>query len=195
MTKKLVAYFSVGGVTKNVAEQVAKQVEGNLYEIRPMNPYSKRDLDYLDPMSRSTMEAANPKARPALADRDARVEDYDVVYVGFPIWWGLAPKLINSFLEAYDFRGKTVVPFATSSGSGIGDVSKYIAPSAPGATVTEGQLRNLPLLTKISVDPMLDDRDTKHLRGRSTVDVLSSSEGVQPPLFTGNDCQHSGFNG
>ena len=107
-----------------------------------MNPYSKRDLDYLDPMSRSTMEAANPNSRPALADRDARVEDYDVVYVGFPIWWGLAPKLINSFLEAYDFRGKTVVPFATSSGSGIGDVSKYIAPSAPGATVTEGQLLN-----------------------------------------------------
>ena len=142
MTKKLVAYFSVGGVTKNVAEQVAKQVGANLYEIRPMNPYSKRDLDYLDPMSRSTMEAAKPKARPALADRDARVEDYDVVYVGFPIWWGLAPKLINRFLEAYDFRGKTVVPFATSSGSGIGDVSKYIAPSAPGATVTEGQLLN-----------------------------------------------------
>ena len=122
------------------------------------------------------MEAANPNSRPALADRDARVEDYDVVYVGFPIWWGLAPKLINSFLEAYDFRGKTVVPFATSSGSGIGDVSKYIAPSAPG---TDAEIHEFCVLNYKTEFPQMKKSDVNGENELPLYTFLKSKKGFE----------------
>ena len=142
MSKKLVAYFSASGVTADVARTLAECAGAELYEIRPEVPYSRADLDYMDRNSRSTKEMQDPASRPALADREAHVAECDVIFVGFPIWWYTAPAIIRTFLEAYDFSGKTIVPFATSGGSGISGAEQMIQEFAPGATVKQGKLLN-----------------------------------------------------
>jgi len=118
--KSLVAYFSCSGVTKKTAELLSDVAGADLFEIRPEVPYTKADLDWMDKKSRSTVEMNDPSYRPAIADKVEHMEQYDTVYVGFPIWWYVAPTIINTFLESYDFSGKTVIPFATSGGSGMG---------------------------------------------------------------------------
>ncbi|MBP0954070.1 MAG: NAD(P)H-dependent oxidoreductase [Oscillospiraceae bacterium] len=140
MSKKLVAYFSASGVTAKLAKKLAEAAQADIYEIRPEKPYTRADLNWQDPNSRSSVEMKNKSMRPALADKDAKAEDYDVIFVGFPIWWYVAPTIINTFLESYDLSGKTVVPFATSGGSGMGDTVKELRPSVSDSTViTEGK--------------------------------------------------------
>jgi len=129
--KKLVAYFSASGVTKNVAEALAGVAQADLFEIKPETPYTKADLNWNDRQSRSSVEMQNPSSRPAIADKVVNMEEYDTIFIGFPIWWYVAPTIINTFLESYDFSGKTIVPFCTSGGSGLGkteDVLKAICP-------------------------------------------------------------------
>ena len=142
MSKKLVAYFSASGVTGNVAKTLAEAVGADLYEIKPAVPYTAADLNWMDKNARSTVEMNDPSSRPAVANADANVQDYDVVFVGFPIWWYVAPTIINTFLEQYDFTGKTIVPFATSGSSGMGKTNEKLAPSCPGARLLPGKLLN-----------------------------------------------------
>ena len=120
MKKALVAYFSASGVTAKAAKALAQAAGADLYEIKPAIPYTKADLNWTDKTSRSSVEMQDPSSRPALADQTAQIANYDVVFLGFPIWWYVAPTIINSFLESYDFAGKTIVLFATSGGSGFG---------------------------------------------------------------------------
>jgi flavodoxin len=143
MSKKLVAYFSAGGVTSELAKALAEAANAGLYEIKPEAPYTKADLDWGDSQSRSSIEMKDPSSRPALADKEANIASYDVVFVGFPIWWYVAPKIINTFLESYDFSGKTIVPFATSGGSGLGKTKEKLLGSVSGTAVwKEGKLLN-----------------------------------------------------
>ena len=123
MGKKLVAYFSTGGITKVIAERLAEAVRAEVYEIRPQTPYTHNDLNWLDRTSRSSVEMADKSCRPPLADSSADVAGADVVYVGFPVWWYREPSIVDTFLEAYDFSGKTIVPFCTSGSSDIGDTA------------------------------------------------------------------------
>lgn len=140
--KTLVAFFSASGVTRRAAEKLAAAVGGDLYEIRPAVPYTRADLNWQDKRSRSSMEMNDPASRPELADTDAPVAGYDRIFLGFPIWWYTAPTIIHSFLESYDFSGKTIILFATSGGSGLGKTAKELASSCPGAKVVEGKLLN-----------------------------------------------------
>ena len=143
MSKKLVAYFSASGVTANVAKELAKAADADLYEIKPEVPYTKADLDWQDASSRSSVEMRDKSSRPALADGDANIANYDVVFVGFPIWWYVAPTIINTFLEKYDFSGKTIILFATSGGSGFGNTVKELKGSvSETAVIKEGKLLN-----------------------------------------------------
>lgn len=142
MSKKLVAYFSAEGTTKKVAVQVAEAAGADLYEIKPEVAYTKADLNWMNKNARSTVEMNDKAFRPALADKDAHVENYDEIFIGFPIWWYVAPTIINTFLESYDFSGKKVILFATSGGSGFGNTVKELKPSAPGAEIIEGKLLN-----------------------------------------------------
>lgn len=143
MSKRiLVAYFSASGTTAQTAKNLAEAVGADLYEIRPAVPYSRGDLDWTDKNSRSSVEMNNRSGRPALADTDANVAAYDVVFVGFPIWWYVAPTIVNTFLESYDFSGKTVIPFATSGGSGMGKSGEGLEKSCPGAKLMAGKLLN-----------------------------------------------------
>ncbi len=139
MSKKLVAYFSAGGSTARLAETLAGVTEAALYEIRPAVPYKAGDLDWMDQKARSTVEMQDPDCRPAMADADAPVAEADVIFLGFPIWWYREPSIIDSFLDAYDFSGKTIVPFFTSGGSGLGEGQQRIQQLAPGAAVLEGK--------------------------------------------------------
>lgn len=139
MSKALVAYFSASGVTAKAARELAEEIGAELHEIRPAVPYSQADLDWRDRQSRSTLEMTDPASRPELAKSDLDVAPYSHIYVGFPIWWGVAPHAVNAFLEQYDLTGKTVIPFATSGGSGMGKTAEVLAASAPGATVLEGK--------------------------------------------------------
>lgn len=129
MPKTLVTYFSASGVTKKKAEKIAKNLCADLFEIKPKVAYTKADLNWMDKKSRSSIEMADKSSRPEIADDDAHIENYDVVYVGFPIWWYIAPTIINTFLEKYDFSGKKIVLFATSGGSGWGKTIDNIKPS------------------------------------------------------------------
>ena len=140
MNKALVAYFSASGVTAEVAKKLANAVEADIYEIQPEVPYVPADLNWMDKQARSTIEMHNKSIRPAIADRDAKIEEYDVIYLGFPIWWYVAPTIINTFLEAYDFSGKTIVLFATSGGSGFGNTVQELEGSCPGARIIEGSI-------------------------------------------------------
>lgn len=142
MSKKLVAYFSASGTTAAVARTLAEAADAGLYEIRPQTPYTSADLDWMNKKSRSSAEMNDKSFRPPLADRDAHVEDYDTVFLGFPIWWYTAPTIVNTFLESYDFTGKTIVLFATSGGSGLGRTAADLKPSAPGAVIREGKMLN-----------------------------------------------------
>ena len=142
MGKTLVAYFSASGVTAKVAEKVAKAAEADLFEIRPEVPYTKADLNWMDKKSRSSVEMTDKKIRPEITDTDAKISEYDEIFLGFPIWWYVAPTIINTFLEKYDFTGKKIVLFATSGGSGFGNTVKELQPSAPGAQFVEGRLLN-----------------------------------------------------
>ena len=142
MSKVLVAYFSASGVTAKAAKVLASALDADLYEIRPETPYTKADLNWTDKASRSSVEMKDPASRPAIARYDAKIQDYDTVFVGFPIWWYVAPTIINTFLESYDFSGKAVVPFATSGGSGMGQTNEKLQPSCPGARLLPGKLLN-----------------------------------------------------
>ena len=138
----LVAYFSATGTTAKAAKTLAKAVDGELYEIKPAVAYTSADLNWKDQNSRSSVEMKNPSSRPALADTDAPVAGYDVIFLGFPVWWYVAPTILNTFLEAYDFTGKTIVLFATSGSSGLGQSAAGLQPSAPGAKIVDGRMLN-----------------------------------------------------
>ncbi len=142
MSKRLVAYFSASGVTGKVAKMVAEAAGADLYEIRPKQLYTKADLNWMDQNARSTIEMKDKKIRPEIVDTDAKIAEYDEIMIGFPIWWYVAPTIIHTFLEKYDFTGKKIVLFATSGGSGFGNTVKELEPSAPGATIVEGKLLN-----------------------------------------------------
>ena len=142
MSKILVAYFSASGTTAAVAKTLAEAADAGLYEIKPQVPYTRIDLDWMDKQSRSSVEMNDKSFRPPLADRDAHVEDYDMVFLGFPIWWYTAPTIVNTFLESYDFSGKTIILFATSGGSGLGRSAADLRASAPGAVIRDGKLLN-----------------------------------------------------
>jgi Predicted transcriptional regulators len=139
--KILVAYFSASGVTAKAAKLLAEAADADLFEIRPAQPYTGADLNWSDPNSRSSVEMGNPASRPAVENRVDGMDRYEAVFVGFPIWWGVAPTIINTFLESYDFTGKTVVPFATSGGSGMGSTAKRLRGSvSAGTKLEEGKL-------------------------------------------------------
>lgn len=142
MNKKLVAYFSASGVTANTAKALAAAAEADLYEIKPKTPYTKADLNWLNPLARSSKEMRNKSSRPELADTNANISDYDTIFVGFPIWWYVAPTIINTFLESYDFSGKKIVLFATSGGSGFGKTAAGLKDSAKNAEIIEGAVLN-----------------------------------------------------
>ena len=138
----LVAYFSATGTTAGAAKTLAKAAGADLYEIRPAVPYTKADLNWMDKGSRSSLEMKDKNSRPALADTAAPVAGHDVIFLGFPIWWYVAPTIINTFLEAYDFTGKTIVLFATSGSSGLGQSAAGLKGSAPGARILDGRMLN-----------------------------------------------------
>ena len=138
MSKKIVAYFSASGTTAAVAKTLAEVAGADLYEIKPQTHYTRTDLNWQDKKSRSSVEMNDKSFRPALADRDAHVEKYDTVFLGFPIWWYTAPTIINTFLESYDFTGKTIILFATSGGSGFGKTAADLKNSAKGAVIRNG---------------------------------------------------------
>ena len=142
MSRKLVAYFSASGVTAKVAETLSEAIGADLYEIEPAVPYTKKDLNWMDQKSRSTVEMSDPDSRPAIAGMRDDMEDYDTVFVGFPIWWYIAPHIINTFLESYNLTGKTIVPFATSGGSDMGKTNERLAESCKGAKLIEGKVFN-----------------------------------------------------
>ena len=137
--KALVAYFSASGVTAKLAKTLAAAADAALYEIKPETPYTAADLNWNNSRSRSTIEMKDENARPAIAAPAADVAAYDTVFVGFPIWWYEAPRIIETFLESYDLAGKTVVPFATSGGSGMGKTAEILKKSCPGAKVLSGK--------------------------------------------------------
>lgn len=142
MSKKLIAYFSASGVTADVAARLAKVAGADLFAIKPEVPYTAADLDWTNKKSRSTIEMNDPASRPAIKEKLANMTDYDVIFVGFPIWWYVAPTIINTFLESYDFAGKTIVPFATSGGSGMGKTVAVLEKVAPKANFKPGKLLN-----------------------------------------------------
>ena len=135
--KKLVAYFSATGTTMEAATRLARIAGADLHEIVPETLYTPADLNWRDKSSRSSVEMADKSSRPAIASRVENIEQYDTVFVGYPIWWYIAPTIINTFLEQYDMTGKTIVPFFTSGGSGAGETLRYLKPSAPGANWVE----------------------------------------------------------
>lgn len=142
MTKTLVAYFSASGTTMDVANHLARVTDSDLFAIVPANPYTSADLNWRDKQSRSTREAADPSCRPAITSRVEHIEDYDTIFLGFPIWWYVAPAIINTFLESYDLTGKTIVLFATSGGSGMGKTASVLRASAPDAKIVDGGILN-----------------------------------------------------
>ena len=139
MSKRIVAFFSASGSTARLANTLAVAANAALYEIKPAVPYERRDLNWMDKKSRSTVEMQDPNCRPALADTAAPVAEADVVFLGFPIWWYREPSIIDSFLDAYDFSGKAIVPFFTSGGSQLGDGQGRIETLANGAKVLKGR--------------------------------------------------------
>ena len=140
MGKKLVAYFSASGTTRKIAEMIAEATAADLYEIVPKQPYTKDDLNWMDKKSRTSVEMSDKKFRPEIFNTDVQAEKYDEIILGFPIWWYVAPTIINTFLEKYDFSGKKIVLFATSGGSGFGNTVSELKPSAPDAEIVEGKV-------------------------------------------------------
>lgn len=140
--KSLVAYFSASGVTAKAAEKIAAAAGADLYEIQPEEPYTPADLNWMDKKSRSTVEMDDPKCRPAIAEAVEDMEQYDTVWVGFPVWWYVEPRIVDTFLESYDFAGKKMIPFATSGGSGIQKAEKSLREHCPAADWKPGKLLN-----------------------------------------------------
>ncbi len=134
MEKALVAYFSASGTTARLAKTISEAAGADLFEIVPAKPYTAADLNWHDSKSRSSVEMNNPDSRPAIASQVGNMGDYDTVFIGFPIWWYVAPTVVNTFLESYDFSGKTVIPFATSGGSGMGKTEEVLAKCCSGST-------------------------------------------------------------
>ena len=139
MSKKLVAYFSASGVTAKLAKRLANAVDADIFEIKPEKPYTTADLDWTNKRSRSSVEMSDKSFRPAVAEKLDNIADCDTIYVGFPIWWYVAPTIINTFLEQYDLTGKTIIPFATSGSSRMGKTNSELAPSCKGAILKEGK--------------------------------------------------------
>ncbi len=139
MSKVLVSYFSASGVTAKLAERLAKAIGADLHEIQPEVPYTDADLDWRDPMSRSSVEMKDKSFRPVVANKVENMEQYQVIFTAFPIWWYVAPTIINSFLEQYDLTGKMVIPLATSGSSGMGNTNEELEGSCPGADLKEGK--------------------------------------------------------
>lgn len=142
MTKTLVAYFSASGTTAHAAKEIAEAVEADLYEICPIRPYTATDLDWNDKQSRSTAEMNDPTCRPDIAGAVKDMEQYDTIFIGFPIWWYVEPRIVDTFLESYDLAGKTMIPFATSGGSGIGRAEKSLREHCAKANWKQGKLVN-----------------------------------------------------
>lgn len=143
MSKKLVAYFSASGKTAKVADMLADAVGADIYEIRPEVPYTKADLNWMNKKSRSSVEMNDKAFRPAIADKNAKIDQYDTIFLGFPIWWYVAPTIINTFLESYDFSGKKIILFATSGSSGFGKTVEELKVSVPASCeIIEGKLLN-----------------------------------------------------
>ena len=140
--KVLVAYFSATGVTARAAQKVAEATGGEVYAITPAKPYTDADLDWNDKQSRSSVEMNDPKARPALGGERLDVSEYDIVFIGYPIWWNQAPRLINTFIESHNLKGKTVIPFATSGGSTIAGSAATLRRTYPALEWKEGRLLN-----------------------------------------------------
>lgn len=140
MNKKIVVYFSASGVTAKIAELLADTIGADIFAIEPEIPYTKADLDWMDKESRSTVEMNNPLSRPAIAGKRDNMNEYNTIYIGFPIWWYVAPTIINTFLESYNMAGKTIIPFATSGGSGMGKTNERLLPSCSGAKLLEGRV-------------------------------------------------------
>ena len=143
MKKVLVSYFSASGVTKNVARNLAQVCDADIYEIKPEVPYTNDDLNWMDKNSRSSVEMNDLKSRPKIVEDNAHIENYDTIFVGFPIWWYLAPTIINTFLEKYNFSNKKIILFATSGGSGFGGTVNNLKPSVSDSTeMIEGKILN-----------------------------------------------------
>ena len=140
--KILVTYFSATNMTEGVAQTIADSLGADLYEITPEQPYTAADLNYHDDKSRSTIEMNDPNARPAISGSVENMEQYDIVFIGYPIWWGEAPRILSTFLESYSFSGKTIVPFCTSGGSGVGSSAKNLEKLTSGATWLSGSRLN-----------------------------------------------------
>lgn len=140
MPKTLVAYFSATGTTKRAAEKIAEAANADLYEIQPAKPYTAADLNWHNEQSRSSLEMNNESCRPEIAENDVSIASYDAIFVGFPVWWYIEPRIIDTFLEAHDFTGKNVIPFATSGGSGLGEAPQRMRMAAKGATVLNGKV-------------------------------------------------------
>lgn len=138
--KKLVAYFSASGVTAKLAERLAESIDADLYEIVPKTPYTPADLNWHDSRSRSSVEMKDPASRPEIDGTRDNMAEYDVIYLGFPIWWYVAPTIVNTFLERYDLTGKTIAPFATSGGSGMGHTNEKLQPSCPHSRLLPGKV-------------------------------------------------------
>ena len=144
MSKILVAYFSAGGNTASLAKKLAEAAGADLFEIKPAVAYTREDLNWQNKQSRSSIEMNDHSSRPALADAELDTSAYETIYVGFPVWWYIAPTIINSFLERYDFSGKKIVLFATSGGSGFGKAVQNLKVSAPDAEIIEGKVNPSP---------------------------------------------------
>lgn len=140
MNRRLVVYFSATGVTAKVAEALSESIGADLFAIDPKAPYTEKDLDWRNQESRSSLEMNDPTSRPAIVRKRDNMEEYDIIFVGFPIWWYVAPTIINTFLESYDLNGKTIIPFATSGGSGMGKTDEKLLPSCEGAVLLEGRV-------------------------------------------------------
>lgn len=138
----LVVYFSATNTTEGVAEHIANGLDAELYEIVPEEPYTDADLNYNDNNSRTTIEMNDPNVRPAISGAVENMEQYEIVFIGYPIWWGEAPRIVSTFMESYDFSGKTIVPFCTSGGSGIGSSANNLEQLTSGATWLEGRRLN-----------------------------------------------------
>ena len=142
MGKKLVAYFSASGTTRKVAEMIADYARADLFEITPKIPYTKEDLDWMNKKSRSSVEMNDKKFRPEVLDTDIDINGYDEIILGFPIWWYVAPTIVNTFLEKYNFSDKRIILFATSGGSGFGNTVRELQSSVPDSVITEGKIFN-----------------------------------------------------
>ena len=142
MSNTLVAYFSATGTTMDVAKRLARATDSDLFAIVPADPYTSADLNWRDKQSRSTLEASDPSCRPTITSRVEHIEDYGTIFLGFPIWWYVAPAIINTFLESYELSGKTIVLFATSGGSGMGKTASILRACAPDAKIVDGGILN-----------------------------------------------------